>query len=416
MLNLKSNDIQACVSQLADNIRAENIEYDSYINLYSGEENIQNIDNRNNTVIYGRRGSGKTHLLKALQERIIIDFKNKKTLPIYIDIRRIVPLLATDQDKPEINAILIFKYLMQEVAHNLALNIMQISGLNEFSSPEAEIGRIRELNLDKQFSRIYLEFDGRQFTKPTSLTVHKEEIRSLSAAATLSKSPSLSGSGENKTKSATDKQQSSYISILDITNVLECILSSLDLNRITLLLDEWSEIELNTQIYLAEILKKSFSAISVNLKIAAIPNRTNLGRKVEQKFIGLEDGGDIFGYPLDMRYVFEVNKEQTKIFFNDLIYKHLNSINPPIISQLLKDQLITKNRLLNLFYTNVALNEILVASAGIPRDFINLFINSYDKFIIGSASNAKRISVKNFRSANSEWYETDKKSKLISIR
>ncbi|MBF4285815.1 ATP-binding protein, partial [Vibrio anguillarum] len=56
MLNLKSEAIKTCVSGLADNVRAENIEYESYIKLYSGTENILNINNRNNTIIYGRRG------------------------------------------------------------------------------------------------------------------------------------------------------------------------------------------------------------------------------------------------------------------------------------------------------------------------------------------------------------------------
>nr|MBF4302304.1 ATP-binding protein [Vibrio anguillarum] len=129
-------------------------------------------------------------------------------------------------------------------------------------------------------------------------------------------------------------------------------------------------------------------------------------------FFGLEDGGDIFGYPLDMRYVFEVNKSETRNFFNDLIYKHLYSIDPSSIDGLLKDNKTEKDKIINLFFANVAMNEILVASAGIPRDFMNLFIDSYDKFLLSSGSSSKRISVKNLRSANSEWYETDKKEQI----
>lgn len=56
MINIKSDEIRNCVSKLANNVRAENIEYDSYIDLYSGSENISNINNVNNNVIYGRRG------------------------------------------------------------------------------------------------------------------------------------------------------------------------------------------------------------------------------------------------------------------------------------------------------------------------------------------------------------------------
>ncbi|MBF4285821.1 ATP-binding protein, partial [Vibrio anguillarum] len=361
---------------------------------------------------YGRRGSGKTHLLKALQEKIAIDLYSNKNFPIYIDIRRIVPLLSSEQGSQEINSILIFKYLMQELAHTLILNINHICGINEFDSVNDQVLKLKELDLLDKFKSIYLEFDGRKFVKPTSLTVSEEEIKSLGGSAKISRNPELSAKKDLQTKVSGDKKMNSYISILDITNEIENILESLSLRRITLIIDEWSEIEMSTQIYLAEILKKSFSAIPVTLKIAAIPNRTNLGIKTEEKFFGLEDGGDIFGYPLDMRYVFEVNKSETRNFFNDLIYKHLYSIDPSSIDGLLKDNKTEKDKIINLFFANVAMNEILVASAGIPRDFMNLFIDSYDKFLLSSGSSSKRISVKNLRSANSEWYETDKKEQI----
>lgn len=412
MLNLKSEAIRACVSSLANNVRAENIEYESYIDLYSGTENILNINNRNNTVIYGRRGSGKTHLLKALQEKISIDLQESRNFPIYIDIRRIVPLLSAEQGSQEINSILIFKYMMQELAHTLIVNVHHICGINEFDNKNDHIIKIKELSLIEKFKSIYLEFDGRKFNKPTSLTVSEEEIKSLGGSATLSTSPALTAKANSQKKVSGDKTLNSYISILDITNEIENILDSLSLKRITIILDEWSEVELSTQIYLAEILKKSFAAIPVTLKIAAIPNRTNLGVKTDEKFFGLEDGGDIFGYPLDMRYVFEVNKIETRNFFNDLIYKHLQSIDSDSINILLKDNKSGRDKIINLFFANVALNEILVASAGIPRDFMNLFISAYDKFLLSSGSSARRISVKNLRSANSEWYETDKKEQI----
>lgn len=411
-MNLKSTEVIECVSKLANNVRAENIDYDSYIDLYSGIENIQNINNRNNTVVYGRRGSGKTHLLKALQEKIISDFYKDRVFPIYIDARRIIPLLASDSSTPEITGILAFKYLVQEIALSLVENISQIVGLNEFSRSDEHIAKIKELDLLDRFQKIYLEFDGKFFTKPSNLTVSEEETRSLDGSLNISKSPSATAKAGSQDKRSTSKNLSSYISILDITNELEKIIEILNLKQITIIIDEWSEIEQSTQLYLAEILKKSFSAIAVSIKIAAIPNRTNLGIKTDEKFVGLEDGGDIFGYPLDMRYVFEVNKTQTRNFFNDLIHKHLSSISNETISKLLQRNKTTKEKIINLFLANVALNEILIACAGIPRDFMNLFINSFDKFLMASNKSAKRISVINLRSANSEWYETDKKEQI----
>ncbi len=240
----------------------------------------------------------------------------------------------------------------------------------------------------------------------------RKRLKSLSASAELSKTPSAKGSLQSQKKTSLDTTKYSHISIFDITHKIENLIKSLDLTRITILLDEWSELRIGTQLYLAEIIKKSFSAISLTVKIAAIPNRTNLGIKTEDKYIGLEDGGDIQAYPLDMRYVFEVNKSQTRDFFNDLIYKHLASIDKSNIDFLIKSSKSKKENLINIFFANVALNEILIASAGIPRDFINLFIKSYDSFYASNNKTSKRISVANLRVAHFSWYESDKKEQV----
>lgn len=412
MHNLNHVNVRKCVKRLADNIRAENIDYSSYLDLYSGAENIENIDNRNNTVIYGRRGSGKTHLLKALQERISNSFNESRNFPVYVDLRKIIPLLASDQSDSDVDAILTFKYLMQEIAHTLACNAPALTRLNEFDPNAGGAIRTRKEELRKIFTRIYVEFDGQRYTKPSSLTVSEEEVRSLSAGAKFSAAPGANLDASIKLGATTSVKKDGYISILEISNDIERLLEAADLNRITVLLDEWSEISASTQLYLAELIKKTFSAIPVTVKIAAIPNRTNLGIKTDRKFVGLEDGGDITSYPLDMRYVFEVNKTQTRGFFNDLLMRHLYAIDGPCVEKFLVDSKKSADTLINAFFANVALNEILVACAGIPRDFMNLFINSYDRYLLSSSASAKRISVKNIRSANAEWYETDKKEQV----
>lgn len=411
-MDLRSNDFRKCINVLANNIRAENLAYESFIDLYAGEDNIANVNNVNNTVVYGRRGSGKTHLLHALREKITGEFSEKRNFPVYVDLRRIIPLVSAADGSMQAEAILIFKYLMQHISLSLAENVHFLFGLNEFDSSDQLAISARTTELADAFKRIYLEFDGRRFSKPTTLQVSEEEIRSLGATLSLSSSPSIGGKAERQIKTAGSSQQDSYISILDITSQLEELIRTLSLSRITVLLDEWSEIGLSTQLHLAEIIKKSFSAIQVSVKIAAIPNRTNLGIRTDEKYVGLEDGGDIQGYQLDMRYVAEVNKAQTRNFFNDLLVRHLSAIDKDAVDTLIKDNKSTYDKLVNLIFANVALNEILVACAGIPRDFISLLIDSYDKFVTAPSSGAKRISVANLRSAHVSWYESDKKEQV----
>jgi len=411
-MSIKSVEMKNCIRKLSNNIRAEKIDYKSYLELYSGSENISNINNINNTVIYGRRGSGKTHLLRALSEAMIDNFEDDKVFPVYLDLRRVIPLVSPDMESKETDAILIFKYFMQEVALNLYLNIPIILGVNEFDEANNSSFRSKKKKLETIFEKLYLEFDGRELKKSSDLTITEEEIKSLNVDVGLSKSPSAKVGTANTRKDSKSTNHRGHISILHITNALEEIIEHLGLRYLTILIDEWSEVPRDIQVYLAEIIKKTFSAINVVIKIAAIPNRTELGHNNGNKFFGLEEGGDVFGYPLDMRYVFEVNKNQTRDFFNDLLYKHLSSIDKETIDKLILSDKKTKDSLINIIFANVALNEILIACAGIPRDFINLFINSFDRFCLSSSSSATRISVKNLRQANAVWYESDKKEQV----
>ena len=112
-----------------------------------------------------------------------------------------------------------------------------------------------------------------------------------------------------------------------MSDAISQLLEAVDIDRIFCLLDEWSEIPETSQYILAEFLKRTFVPKKVTLKIAAIPNRTQL---ISENRIGLEDGGDIFGYPLDNRYIYELYPEITKAFFNELLYKQLYLMAPQL--------------------------------------------------------------------------------------
>ncbi|HCD3500907.1 TPA: ATP-binding protein, partial [Enterobacter hormaechei] len=199
-MSIKKIEIRNCISKLANNIRAEKIDYSSYLELYSGGENIRNINNVNNSVIYGRRGSGKTHLLKALSEEIMNNFSADKIFPVYIDLRRIIPLISTSSDSQDVNAVLIFKYIMQEVSFNLYQNLPQILEANEFDSKNDLLFDSKLEHLKKLFSELYLEFDGRELKKTSDLTVSEEEVKSINGGVEVSKSPNLKVSAGSSTK------------------------------------------------------------------------------------------------------------------------------------------------------------------------------------------------------------------------
>jgi hypothetical protein len=397
-MNIRDKQTKQLIGKLADVIRAENINVANHLELYVGEDIIDNINNVNNQVIYGRRGSGKTHLLKALQEKINLAFEVDCRLSIYIDARSILP--HSSSSTAESVALRIFQSIVQSIVTALS------------SKSRATFGRklsaVRNLELTPQIQlelkKINVEVNGRVLKKLGDLEVvdrapSKKAIRSNSSRAT--------GIATRVARANVDSVIG--ISVGEVSSSLQALTNSLGVKRVIFLIDEWSEIPAEVQKHLAELIKRVFISSKFTFKIAAIPNRTDLGHKTSEKFYGLEDGGDIFGYQLDNRYIFEIDKAKTRNFFNDLLYKHMSAIDLNVVNAIIKASGKSAASFINVFLTNKALGELCIASAGIPRDFINLFIHSYDQFKAGSA---KHISVKNVRSATSGWYETDKKKQV----
>ena len=409
-MNIKNSEIKEAISKLANVIRAENIETKNYLDLYVGEDALESIDNVNNQVIYGRRGSGKTHLLKALQEKQNRSFESQRKIAIYIDARTLLPHANSGAVSSEEYSVILFRHVIQTIINAFTINVREIFGRSHLIPTRADpLDTDAQAELARCLSIINLQFNGQSLIRLSEVSLTREEIKQQGASGTLSQTPSLNASMSSQTKTSASEAQTKYISIYEITNALQTLVEWLDLARVICLVDEWSEIPMSSQRHLAELIKKCFIPSKFTFKIAAIPNRTDLGSKTEEKFYGLEDGGDVFGYQLDNRYVFEIDKTKTRNFFNQLLCKHLEAVHPGVSKKLLGETKKSDDGFINSFLTNKALGEILIASAGIPRDFIHLFIHSYDQF---KASDSKHISVKNVRAATSGWYETDKKKQV----
>ncbi|MCV2351991.1 hypothetical protein [Paucibacter sp. Y2R2-4] len=409
---MKINDksVRGLIARLADVIRAENITASNYLDLYAGDEALECIDNVNNQAIYGRRGSGKTHLLKALQEKINADFENGRRLCVYIDARNILPLINSSVATSEESALLIFQGIVQSMIDAFSINVRLIFGRDQIIPLNADpLDSDAVRRIEDQLRKINLEFSGRSLRRLGSIAITEERNSGSEFQLEVAANPKISAGGKSSGKQTEVKADIRYVSIQEISSSLQALIEWLDLSRAICLIDEWSEIPSDVQKHLAELIKRVFISSKFSFKIGAIPNRTDLGHRTPGKFYGLEDGGDIFGYQLDNRYVFEIEKNKTRDFFNDLLHRHLYAIDPVVVEGILKTNNKTESTFINAFLTNKALGELCIASAGIPRDFINLFIHSYDQF---KSSSLRHISVKNVRMATSGWYETDKKKQI----
>jgi len=226
------------------------------------------LENANNQIIYGRRGTGKTHLLKVLD----LSGSAKAAVKVYIDARTLGSTSQfSDSSQPLAKRCLsLFRDIFTEIYNSLMPVI--------FDGPMKEPDRALEL-LDELMLAV---------TEPTTSVkaVGAEEISkkvgktSSSLGATLSEKPALSAkaaiSGGNSLSSKTlyEIETRDKIIFPDLQECLRRLLGTMDI-QLLLLLDEWSSIPIDLQPYLAEFLKRSLLPNSaITLKIASLEYRS----------------------------------------------------------------------------------------------------------------------------------------------
>lgn len=402
--DIRSEEVKKCVERLDDLIRAEYNATSNFLEYYAGKENIGKVNGYKNQIIYGRRGTGKTHLLRALQEHLIAETA-MKAFPIYIDARKFKPLLKNDT--PLYYSLILFKEIVVEILKTAYENVGFLYG-------QSDDGRIRPgLLAEKQeiirkcLEKFNTTFKGTTFCKLGDVAFSSSEMKSVATTFKLSPQPEAIYDVQENLEAQTSTEEIKYISFSEMSDIVATIIGDFDIDRVYLLIDEWSEIPIDTQPFLAELLKRTFITLKVTLKIAAIPNRT---RFMLDKGLGLENGGDIFGHDLDNRYIYELNPDATKVFFNELLFNQLNMVDNKLFRKFYDEKTQRPvHNFINYFLANQALREILIASAGIPRDFLSIFINAYAHFCIRKNTGHRHMALQDIRTATISWYEVDKK-------
>ncbi|TDL30696.1 hypothetical protein E2R51_17060 [Jeotgalibacillus sp. S-D1] len=404
-MELNSTKMRTAVNELSNVLRSEDIKED-YLELYAGSNVLTTVNNIKNQVIYGRRGTGKTHLLNALKELLYQEMYDKRIYPVYIDLRNTSTFEETFANNPKLNALVYFqnilKMLVEHIVEEFEFIVNPLSHLENF-----QVNQIR-YELSSHLKELNIVLNGNKFMKQGEFSIDSESVKALVGDF------STTGARIKPEFKNTKKAQENgikFISFGELTKILNNIVRILSLNNIILMLDEWSEIDISTQPYLSHLLKIAFVSSSIKLKIGAIKFRTRLMIDDNDSRFGLEDGGDIFGNDLDNKYVYELNEDATKDYFNELLFKHLSKHYPELHGIYFSEKN-AKPRInfIGEFFTHQALGEILIGSAGVSRDFLNIFISAYEEFI--SNHSDKKVSVHNIRKATQQWYSVDKQNRI----
>ena len=357
----------------------------------------------NNQILFGRRGTGKTHVLRFLKS--IIE-KEKNDCCIFIDIRQIgsTGSIYSDQSiSTHQRAARLFTDILQEVRNE----IIRFVTKNE-ENKEKYLSTVTPV-IDELVSQLNL--------KEISGSVKQEQQMQSKTADidvrefTISRSPSYTVSSTQGTSDmryeSTIKEGESidYLDFSKVFQILKRTIAEMYPTKLWILIDEFAELSTDLQVLLSDMFRRVLCPLeNCIFKIAAIEHRSEFKRQIDSRnYLGLELGADVYSCNLDDFMVFSNNQAQALIFFRDLIYQHINSMLGD------DEKYIDSNSLINDIFTQEKVFEELVQAAeGVPRDAFNVLV----KAVTNDYYN--KISINSIRRAAKNWYNEDKQNPIMS--
>jgi hypothetical protein len=327
------------------------------------------ISARDHQIIFGRRGTGKTHALHYLND----DRCRAKDVSIYVDLRTIGSSIGiyTDPTRtlPERSTVLLRDVL--SAIHD---------GLLDFATSTAEetdLSRIGPILDELANSITTTRVVGSVSIKDTEGAKASEHTSSKMNASLTSGIPKIGASlgGDNaseRTRSrelAYQMEAQSSVVFSNIDSVLRKFSDAVKPRRIWILIDEWSTVPTDLQPYLADLIRRAlFPVPNITIKIAAIEHRTKFRLNSSAgTYIGLEVGADAAAdINLDDFMVFENDPARATAFFADLVYRHYRALEAG-------QGLQAPDAMIGAAFTqrNV-FDELVKAAEGVPRDAINV--------------------------------------------
>ena len=359
-------------------------------------------------VIYGRRGTGKTHALSYLAEKR----EELADAVVFMDLRNIGSTggLYSDQSKS----------ISQRATH-LLIDVLSFihESLLSYCVKWAE-------EVDLSVTGPLLDHLGSAITEVRVVGTVESEVRASSssergnnseaaiAADSAKLTFSFKDSANFKESQASELKRTEKgpeehrVQFGSVSAALRGLVAVFGSRRLWILLDEWSSLPLDLQPYLADFFRRSMFGISgVTVKIAAIEQRSRFRLVGESgDYTGIELGADAAAdLNLDDFMVFDNDSDRSKSFFEHLLFKHYKSIvqNEP------KDGPQTPAQLARLAFTQTpAFEEFVRASEGVPRDAINILSLAAQKAL------DDRISTIHVRKAARDWFQRDKEAAIRS--
>lgn len=397
--------LQAAVSRIMQRSERQT-DIIKLVNTYVDVGLLPQLHNRNHQIFYGRRGTGKTHVMKVLEQAFL---KDESLTVVYIDCRTLGSTTQfSDQSLPMGRRCLaLYRDFLLAIHHALLEHIIEVPSSHANDALEAA----------DQLASVVTE--PLTTLRANRLETEESDARSLQesvkgTAATKVGVPHAGvGFDAGRSRAQTDRQSTEYsvetedkIVFPELHRHLRRVLGLASTNLVVLV-DEWSSLPADVQPYLAEFLKRGVLPLSeATVKISALEYRCRFSDHTQNGLVGFELGADIATAPdLDDYYVFDRNPDQITDVYSDVLHRHLASeLEDGYLS---KKHNVSSGRQLasRLFTERATCAELSRACEGVVRDLINIFTKAFFESQRRGRDSIDKSSV--IDSAR-QWFEQDK--------
>lgn len=348
-------------------------------------------------ILYGRRGTGKTHALLHLADLVA----GMGDVAVYVDLRTLgsaggihadTALPATERGTR----------LLIDTLEEVHDGLLSIAMEHNMIDPTALLRGLDALAEAATTVKVVGEVE-------RETTVGGTKTTGMSAEASMSAGLGASA-GRRQSVSAQTRQRRTGVERHNVmfgplSRAVRGIVRALRPARLWLLLDEWSSVPRDLQPFLADLLRRAVLPVGgLTVKLAAIERRSRFAvLSGTGEYIGIEVGSDAASsVDLDAFLAFDNSEPAAKEFFARLFHNHTSVWLPTMV----KDPPPNAARFVAECFSRNAFTELVRAAEGVPRDAINIAV------LAAQHAHDKPIGIADVRRAARDWYLRDKQTAI----
>jgi hypothetical protein len=348
-------------------------------------------------ILYGRRGTGKTHALLYLSDLI----ERAGDVAVYVDLRTIGSaggMYADSNLSPAVRGTHLLVDTLEAIQDELISVAFEreigdqsglLLALDALAEAATAVEVVGEVERETKFGGLAESSIGIELTVPPNARVSATQRRAATAESRLR-------------RTGTERH---HVVFGPLSRALRAIVSALGGARLWLLLDEWSSVPLDLQPLLADLLRRSvLPTAAITVKVAAIERRSRFSQpSLSGDYVGIEVGADAASaVSLDDSMIFDNSHSRAQEFFGQLFHNHTGTQLSAMIAEPPPDA----NSFIEATFSHNTFPELVRAAGGVPRDAINIAA------LAAQHAHDKPIGLPDVRRAARDWYLRDKQTAI----